>query len=224
MGKRDDLASLARQRKADRYKNFMPVGAFHNGAYDSGDYISPWTRSAGNYDSPLMIVAQDWISADKLAGPINPLWIRMGQDPNLPTNKNLSRLLSEIFGVQWGDLYATNLFVFVKPRGMSHPIEARDLLYCADTYLLPQIRIVKPRMVVCLGKATLNAVRRAAGHAHIDLSQAQGREDAAHVDESAIYGVNHPGAWGTRNAGGYHNLERQWRSLEKIYRYLLGNN
>jgi hypothetical protein len=102
------LAALARARKEDHYKDFRQVGSFHEGIYDQGDYVSPWTRGAHNLDSKLMVIGQDWLGVKKLAKPVNPLWVQQGQDPTLPTNRNLQGLNQIVRRCRWRRLKIRN--------------------------------------------------------------------------------------------------------------------
>ena len=62
-----------------------------------------------------------------------------------------------------GDVYATNLFPFIKTGNMSGSIAKHDLIRAAREFALPQIRIVQPRLVICLGLETFNSIREACG-------------------------------------------------------------
>ncbi len=152
MNKLAQLKELARQRRQDSQtgltKKYKQVGDFHGGVFDKFGHVSPWSNSACNVDSPLMIIAQDWTSEETAQQP--PEDVDLGYSPNLPTNKNLQALLREHFGLQFSDVYATNLFVFVKPGNLSARIPMADLRYSAMTYTVPQIQIVKPRTILCL--------------------------------------------------------------------------
>jgi uracil-DNA glycosylase len=84
-----------------------------------------------------------------------------------------------------------------------------DLTYCAKTYTLPQIEIVQPRMVLCLGKQTFVAVQCALCRPLSKLREAL----LPHESGAEIYGVPHTGSWGTKNAGGIKNVDAIWARL-----------
>lgn len=75
------LKALARQRREAAAgtrehgysRDYKHVEAFHDGRYDN-DWPSPWTVSARNVDSPIVLVGQDWASERFLAGPLNTSW------------------------------------------------------------------------------------------------------------------------------------------------------
>jgi hypothetical protein len=89
MGKELELFQLARQRKKDRLAGHKCFGDFWHGAYDIGDYVVPWSKSAHNYDAEVMVMGQDWNSEVNLSGPFDSDQEKYGQKPNLDTNINL---------------------------------------------------------------------------------------------------------------------------------------
>ncbi|MEO8682652.1 MAG: hypothetical protein ABI665_26625 [Vicinamibacterales bacterium] len=162
MDKAARLLDLARKRQASRWPGYKPLVEYRHGAYEC-DFVSPYTKAAGNVDAAVMILLQDWSSDDELSGELDSGAAELGFTPTLPTNKNLIRLLKTHFGLQLRDTYATNIFPFIKPGKLSATIRVRDLERAALEFAIPQIDIVIPRLVVCLGLKTFNALRRALG-------------------------------------------------------------
>jgi hypothetical protein len=217
--KKEALANLILLRKQDRNPKYFALSDFDSGFYD-GDWITPWTRSAYNLDADLMIVAQDWSSAETLESPKRSKPAQKearklsGQDANLPTNRNLKALLKRHFELEFSDTYAINAFVFIKRGTISAKIPIEDLVYCAKKYTLPQIEIIQPCMVLCLGQGTYNAIQLALGHSPSKLSEASlPTGHMQHQNGAEIYGVPHTGSWGTRNAGGRDNVDAIWDRL-----------
>jgi hypothetical protein len=166
MDKHQQLFELAQKRKRTRWPGYRCIGDYHGGFFEC-DYVSPYTKGASNVDSDIMVILQDWSSDEVLSGPIDPIAIKnseYGHDPSRPTNINLKRLLNDHFGVRLKDIYATNLFPFIKYGSISSPIPQSDLVRAAIDFALPQIKIVCPKLVVCLGIATFSAMRRACGY------------------------------------------------------------
>jgi uracil-DNA glycosylase len=151
------LKALAQNRRSDVPKGYRCVSSFWNGKYDS-DFVVPWTKSACNADADLMIIAQDWASKNKLKRAFNQEMADLGYDPRLETNKGLFECLDKYMHLKFGETYATNVFPFIKPGRMSAQIPRNDLKRAATDYALPQIKIVSPRMVICLGIGTFNAI------------------------------------------------------------------
>jgi hypothetical protein len=162
MDKESRLRELALIRKNTRWPGYKCIGDYHGGMYEC-DFVSPYTRSACNIDAELMIVLQDWSSDEILSGPYLHTRRTIGHDPDRITNKRLKHLLQQHFGLELKDVYATNVFPFVKPGAVSASIPMRDLERAARAFALPQIEIIGPRLAVCLGKATFDAVALAAG-------------------------------------------------------------
>jgi uracil-DNA glycosylase len=154
MDKNEALANLVSQRRQENDSRYHHLKYFDDGFYDC-DFVVPWTISGCNLDSNLMILAQDWASENFLKKRSKPTQKELrklhGQDADLPTNKNLKALLKKHFDLEFSDVYATDVFVFIKPGHMSAPIPIGDLEYSAKRYTLREIEIVQPRMVLCLG-------------------------------------------------------------------------
>ena len=217
--KRAALLELAKRRQADRLPPHSNLSDFHNGYYEC-DFVSPWTISAQNVDSPLMLIGQDWLSSSRLNLPKDEEQKRRGQTWNLPTNETLRCLLQRHMALSFGDTYATNLFPFIKPGRMTVPIPTADLDYCASRYAIPQIKIVAPKMVVCLGRATFDALRRALPQPPIAWAEACWPNCHTLLNDIEIYGAPHPGRLGVLNAGGMTRVHEIWSRLSARLREL----
>ena len=215
MNKTQRLHELAEARRTDNQlsltKKYRQIGDFHGGICDEWKCVSPWNKAAGNYDSSIMIVGQDWISE----GAVDTAYrsFEIGCDPNNRTNQNLQSLLLENFGLKFADVYATNLFVFVKPGSLSAHIPTKDLYYSAKTYTLAEIGIVKPKIVICLGKATYSALCKAIEAEAHDFKASS--EAPVIYGDVRIYGVPHTGVLGTNNAGGIAKVKEIWAKLAR---------
>lgn len=171
--KHHQLRDLARRRQEARWEGVSQVGDYHDGFYES-EHVSPYTRSAGNVDADVFLMLQDWSSrAWLLRHPNDHDVRRLGYSPQLLTNQNLIGLLEARLDRTLAQTYATNLFPFIKDGGLSAPVQDAQILQAAKMFALPQVRIVGPKLVVCLGQATGNATRRACGlHPAPDLATA----------------------------------------------------
>jgi uracil-DNA glycosylase len=107
-----------------------------------------------------MLICQDWASAEFLNREKNPNQKEHGQDESLQTNKTLKKLLNDYMGISFSHTYATDAFVFIKNGPMSAPLSFTALVESTKKYALPQIEIVMPKMVICLGSAPFNAIRQ----------------------------------------------------------------
>ncbi len=158
MDKQDLLLALAQKRKMTIWPGYSRVGDYHDGAYEC-EFVSPYTKSAGKVDAEIFVLLQDWSSDESLSGSLDSDCVRYGLTRTLPTNKRLVELLRRHFGVELGDVYATNLFPFIKRGGISSSIPMGDLIRAAQEFALPQIEIVRSKIVICLGLNTFNAVQ-----------------------------------------------------------------
>ena len=200
MSKQSDLLALAKLRQRTRYPRYKCIGDYdyHEGAYEC-DFVSPYTKTAGNVDAEIMVMLQDWSSAEAMKEePFDEVTANLGYTPSLPTNKNLIELLYKTFELTLRDIYATNLFPFIKPGKMSERIPQRDLVAAGRQFALPQIRIVNPKLVICLGLVTFNALRRAC-----DLNACQqlgvAIENPFNIGSTRVWCQAHTGALGQNN-------------------------
>lgn len=233
MDKPKALAELIDQRRSETNSEYCHLHNFDGGYWDF-DFLVPWTKSACDLDAQLMIVGQDWASEEFLRKH-NSIQKRAdrketGQDAWLQTNKKLKVLLKNHFALEFANTYATDVSVFIKPGKMSGDVPMSDLLYCAKKYTLPQIAIVQPRVVLCLGAKTFNSVRAAIPERQrMKWSEAQlpsshtiykGSETYGIYEGSEIYGVPHTGGQGIANARGNENVDRIWKQLSEQFRKL----
>lgn len=211
--KREQLSELATKRKTSLYDGYFNLSDFHDGLYD-GDFISPYTKSAGNLDAETMIIGQDWASQEYLEKEPKDFLVELGYDPSLPTNKNLIRLLSKHLNEELTNTYMTNLFPFIKPGGMSEFIPAKDYARAALDYALPQIEIISPRKVICLGMDVYNTLAKVLGYRRAsNLNEAT--QHPLRVNGSKIYAQAHTGGLGraNRNRGGIDRVSSDWSEM-----------
>jgi hypothetical protein len=225
MDKQDALAALvALRRTEESTEHYFALHGFQDGMWDF-DYVVPWTKSASNVDAKLMIIGQDWASEQSLKDLRHNTPERvasrqqLGHDTHLPTNRNLKEWLG-FFDLTWEQTYATNVSVFIKQGGISAKVEMSLLESCAEKYTVPQIRIVKPLMAICLGADTFNSVRGALGKPRIRLRDAIKLNEYVVENETEIYGVPHAGGLGMASFGGRASVEHIWRQLATRFRQL----
>ena len=211
--KRAELLALARKRQATRWSGYTCVGDYHDGV-DECDFVSLYSKTAGNVDARILVMLQDWSSDSSLSGPFDEDSATFGHTRNLPTNRNLIRLLKATFDVNLEDVYGTNLFPFIKPGSMSNSILRKDLVRAAHEFALPQIRIVGPRLVICLGLVTFNALRQTCALTRSsNLSSAIG--SPFDLDSVRTWCQAHTGVLGknTRNRGGVDRVSQDWQNM-----------
>lgn len=215
--KTSQLQQLAAIRRQCSWSRYQQIGDFHQGAYECM-YVSPYTKGAHNVDSDLLILLQDWASSAELAKPLDDAMVKLGRNPALPTNKNLEALLRRFFGRELQDTFATNLFPFVKSGSISQKIPRNDLVAAAVQFALPQIAIVQPRLVICLGLVTFQALQCALKHPLTPtLSQAIAQPFS--WNSATLWCQAHTGGLGraNRNRGRVDRVSSDWAAMSQWY-------
>lgn len=218
MSKRQHLGELARHRRENVPPGYKGIGEYHSQAYEC-DFVSPYTKSARNLEADIMLVLQDWCSDEFLRKPVDPELVSLGHKPRLQTNRNLKLLLCTHLGIGLEQTYSTNLFPFVKPGGMSARVKAGALARAAIQYTVPEIKIVEPRVVVCLGLAVYRAIRKSRGlpaTANFEMAIAS----PFRIGSSEVWAQSHPGGQGRayRNRGGVDRVAEDWRRMSEAIR------
>lgn len=214
MDKHARLNELANKRKKEHCTSYQCIGSYHQGAYEC-NFVSPYTKSARNVNADVFIMLQDWCSDKRLSRPLNQDLVKFWLLPKLATNTNLINLLRSVFRLELRDCYATNLFPFVKPKNMSGEIPDEVLVAAAREFGLPQIRVIEPRLVICLGLQTFNAMQTACGRkSSSDITSALGA--FFEFSKSAIWCQAHTGYWGqlTRERIGKGQVLRDWHGMK----------
>jgi uracil-DNA glycosylase len=148
-------SSLVQQRKKCKACGGVLINpADCNGDLYDSFQIGPWSRWQGNLQAKLMVVGQDW-------GDTNYFLKWEGfDDPNNPTNVNLTKLLNSI-GIniksitgadQGGDIFLTNAILCLKQNGLQGDVVGAWFENCGKNFLKPTIEIVKPKVLVALGE------------------------------------------------------------------------
>lgn len=163
--------SLARARVEKQWPPYQQPEDF---GYDFRDWVSPYTKGAHTMRG-LAIVLQDWASAEGLADGPSPDVQALGRTAGLLTNRRLEAALRATLGLTIADTFATNVFPFVKPGGMSAAIPMADLVRTATEFTRRELAIVQPTAVVALGRRTHDALTRAGVNAmHLPHPAARG--------------------------------------------------
>jgi uracil-DNA glycosylase len=118
-----------------------------------------------------------------------------------------------VFNLELKDVYATNLFPFIKRDKMDQPIPMKDLVRAANSFGLRQIEIVDPKLVICLGLDTFNALRIAREESPCKLV-AQAIESPFTFGRAGIWCQAHTGFWGQRNRGEA-QVKADWQRMKR---------
>ncbi len=213
MDKRQALLELAVKRKQTTYRDYKRLSDYNDGKHEC-DYVTPYTKGAGKVNADIFILLLDWASDKQMKKEITheeeAEELLFGRTLNQKTNINLEMLLCKHFKIDLKDTYATNLFPYIKSRD----IPDKDLRWAAKEFALPQIAIVQPKLVICCGLDTFNAVRVAAGHKEVDNVE-EGINAPFSLYGSEVWLQSHPGILGTnnRNSGGVDRVSGDWEKM-----------
>jgi uracil-DNA glycosylase len=211
--RRDRLLALAKRRQAADW-GFMNLKQYQGGSHEC-DHVSPWSKTAGNVGSELFFLLQDWSSDANANEEPDPETLVRGYTPGMRTDDTLIRRLQEHFNASPADVYGTNLFPFIKPGRISAPIPWKALTRAAEEFALPQIDIVRPRLVLAFGKSCFNAIEAALGH------QPSGRlseaiEKPIEYTDTRIWCLAHP-AWDVVHRRGSAAVTADWGKAAAWY-------
>lgn len=148
---------LAAERARSAPAGFLQPEAF---GYDFRDWVSPYTKDACR-PGAIAFVLQDWASASGLQGPLDPRIQELGRDPDRITNRRLEALLSDVLGTSLCEVYATNVFPYVKPGTMSAAIPQAVVNSTAQAFTAKELALAKPKLVLALGKVAQRALSTA---------------------------------------------------------------
>ena len=219
MDKRKALLELAVKRKqTPPPEGSFRIGKYHEGIYEC-DHVSPYTKGADNVNAEIFVLLQDWGSDDEMSLPVvdfekQKFELRYGRTPGQYPNEHLEELLHKYFSIALDQTYATNLFPYIKAGEVSAKISDKDLRCAAKKFALPQIAIVQPKLVICCGKKTFNAVRVAADENEVETVE-EGINAPFSLYGSEVWLQSHPGILGTnkRNSGGVDRVNDDWEKM-----------
>ena len=184
----------------------------------------------------ILLVGQDWGNPDKgkakeLCGRIKQLqsgnvgfaYVKEGASA---TDRNLAELF-EIFGCDiytrkpGKRLFFTNYVLGSRTGNQSESGGMTEELMLRDKKLFEKlVLLIKPKIIICLGKITFEAVSGTRASDFIKTLQS-GKPHKAYFPEDKsipVYGVAHCGAWGKRNVGGMDKMKENWKCIAEEYR------
>jgi uracil-DNA glycosylase family 4 len=129
------------------------------GVFDSS-HIGPWSRWLGDLNAKVMVIGQEW-------GDWHAFIKQQGDNGAYSaTNEFLRELLLSI-GVDTKDsrdttqvagVFLTNAVLCFKDEGCQGPVRDEWFANCGRRFLRPQIELIQPKAVVCLGERAFRAV------------------------------------------------------------------
>jgi len=226
MDKTTALLDLAIKRKQTEPRpGSTRISDYQHGIYEC-DYVSPFTKGACKVNADIFLLLQDWSSHNDMSKPVinlerQRLELKYGYTPNQLTNIKLTELLKTYFSVEISDTYGTNLYPYIKSDDMSSSILREDLVWAAEQFALPQIKIVEPKLVICFGKGTFNAIRTACDEKEVDTVE-EGINAFFPFHNSMVWLQAHPGFYGqqSRNRGGVDKVSPDWEKMAECFHSL----
>ncbi len=148
-------------------KGLVNANAIRGGKFDS-DEIGPWTRWLGDLNACVLVVGQDWGGQTNFEKQKGRDIGRNDVPPSPPSfaNTKLRELLDSV-GVQVPDVgvpsdrhrvFLTNAVLCFKDGPDQARVRSAWFKACGSQFLRPQIELIKPRVVVGLGKQAYRAI------------------------------------------------------------------
>ena len=103
------------------------------------------------------------------------------------------------------------LFPFVRRGNESAAIPLKDLIHCARRFTLPEIEIIGPKVVICLGNVAFFVLRRAAGVKGL-MKVDEAINSSIEFKGARVHCVAHTGSMGMNNRGRA-QVDEDWRRL-----------
>jgi len=199
-----EYEALVRARKACRVCVERSPGRLRNcGEWDFDPaVVSHWEQWLGHRRPKLLAVGQDFGNVDYFVR-------HQGRDEaHNKTNDNLRQLLAAA-GIATTDppgkdpdapVFMTNSILCVKAGRMSAPILGSWVSACTERHLAPLLRLLRPPIVVGMGRHGWQAVRQALAlnETPARIMQAVGSTWLA-ADGTRVFAVCHPGPLGLTN-------------------------
>ena len=218
MEKQEEYNSLVRQRKSCRSCLGLVNTAVHEGGNFDSCEIGPWTLWQGNLNSKIMIVGQDW--GDKA---YFTKWKGADQPSGNPTNTNVQKLLHQFVidikgprEVQEQKIFLTNLILCLKDGGLQAPIEEEWLANCSDKFFRMLLELVRPRVVLALGKRVSEAILHLYGvpqRKTWTLSQLMQSGPYNLIGATYLFPVYHCGASGVNRNRSFVDQNADWKKV-----------
>lgn len=122
-------------------------------------YVSLWNLWQGNLDAEIMVIGQD--CGTKEEG--NIFETRKYADMTDPSERRLKRLFKKAFGIDLDSgeatLFFTNTANCYRRQKTSGTAPSACLPICANKFMARLIRIIRPKIVVILGRAAFEALQ-----------------------------------------------------------------
>jgi uracil-DNA glycosylase len=218
MTREQSYAALVRARRAcTRCIGLRNPAVVADGRFDSSE-IGPWTVWQNRLDARVMVVGQDFSDVAYFEK-----WQGRDQRHN-PTNDHLVALLRSV-GIEVAPFdesrgrstaFFTNAILCLKEGGMQAKVRDEWFLNCGERFLRPQIELVRPLVVICLGQKAHDAVLRAFGLPRQPLRESVASAGTRVLDNTHIVAVYHCGARTTRLTRSFEQQLVDWTRVSAL--------
>lgn len=190
--------------------------------YDS-DQIGPWSQWQGNIDSKIVVVGQDWGDIDYFVK-----WKGKDQPFGNRTNENLQVLLNSI-GISIGKprehqnhlVFITNLILCLKKGGLQSQVSNDWLSNCSQFFFKPLINIIKPEIIIALGKKVTDAILdlyKIHYSRSVNYSYIVNHSPIRLTDTIILFPLYHCGARSTNINRSFPEQKKDWARITKYLR------
>lgn len=209
-------------------------------------YVNRWNMWQGSLDAEIMVIGLDFgkITVGSIDQPERHRWWEDRiSDWESPTDKNLNQIFSEVFGEGFdltkpcSKLFFTNVACCYRQKKTSGDASEAWYVFCARRYLGRLIRIIEPRLIICLGSKVFEALgycedgriictddRKPEGK--MPLRELLNASEPYHFElkigdkRIKVAPVYHPGANMARNRKDKKIVYEDWGRIHKVYEQL----
>ena len=194
-------------------------------------YINRWNLWQGNLNADIMVIGQDYGQKEDGVA----IEVCSYSDTTNPTDVRLKALFKDAFTIDLDSneapLFFTNMANCYRKKRTSGGMHSGWLPICANKYMERLIRIIRPKIIIVLGRSAFEAL-----HCMENLSVKcldpikSGKESYAEMiqhcyqidlddEKMDVFPVYHPGANSQMNRTFEQQLE-DWKKISKYYKSL----
>jgi hypothetical protein len=208
----------------DKRKKFkFPEGLknpseIENGIYDKEDQIGPWSKWQGNLNAEIMLIGQDWGSEKYY------LDYKGNHKDSSITNSRMKEAF-ELIGIKIGypsspnhdaPCFFTNVVLGLKQGNKSNPIKGKWVKEHAEEFLVPNIEIIDPKIIITLGKPAYESIANIYGLQKENLAQIIDKNPFKLNDGKLLFAMYHCSPLGCINRD-WELQKKDWAKIKEYY-------
>ncbi len=193
-------------------------------------YVNRWNLWQGDLDADIMVIGQDYGTKEE----DDELIVQTSD----PTSKRLVELLTEAF--EWDSLFQkplffTNMANCYRKHNTSGGMHPGWLPICANKFMSRLIRIIRPKIIIVLGRVAFEALHCMEDSSIVCLDPIEkGRDQYADIishhyqldldgSKIAVFPVYHPGSNSRINRSSSEQLN-DWKKIAEYYEKVKDND